>query len=75
MDRRSFMKQMCLGGVATFAFVVIQATAVIRVMAELAPDQYLWHAVAALGWLLAFAPWVLRSLKIYTAPRIDGRPG
>ena len=68
-------RPLVFGGVATFAFVVIQATAVIRVMAELAPDQYLWHAVAALGWLLAFAPWVLRSLKIYTAPRIDGRPG
>lgn len=68
-------RPLVFGGVATFAFAVIQVVAVIRVMAELAPDQYLWHAVAALGWLLAFTPWVLRSLKIYTTPRIDGRPG
>ena len=68
-------RPMVFGGVATFAFAVIQVVAVIRVMAELAPDQYLWHAVAALGWLLAFTPWVLRSLKIYTTPRTDGRPG
>jgi len=68
-------RPLVFGGVAIFAFAVIQAVAVIRVMAELAPDQYLWHAVAAIGWLLAFAPWVLRSLKIYATPRIDGRPG
>ena len=33
------------------------------------------HAVAAVGWLLAFLPWVLRSAGIYLRPRIDGRPG
>jgi putrescine transport system permease protein len=27
------------------------------------------------GWLLAFLPWVLRSLSIYLHPRADGRPG
>ena len=32
-------------------------------------------AAAAIGWLLAFTPWVLRSLRIYTTPRLDGRPG
>jgi uncharacterized protein involved in response to NO len=34
-----------------------------------------WQALAAAGWLLAFAPWVLRSLRIYGTPRVDGRPG
>ena len=29
----------------------------------------------AAGWLLAFLPWVLRSLSIYLHPRADGRPG
>ena len=68
-------RPLVFGGAATFAFVVIQLVAVIRVMAELLPDQYAWHAAAAVGWILAFAPWVLRSLRIYTTPRLDGRPG
>ena len=68
-------RPMAFGGAAVFAFVVIQVVAVLRVLAELLPDLYLWHAVAAIGWVLAFAPWVLRSLRIYTTPRADGRPG
>jgi uncharacterized protein involved in response to NO len=39
------------------------------------PDQMAWQAAAAIGWLLAFAPWVLRSLRIYLVPRADGKPG
>ena len=68
-------RPLVFGRAATFAFVVIQLVAVMRVAAELSSDPYAWHAVAAIGWLLAFAPWVLRSLRIYTTPRIDGRPG
>ena len=68
-------RPLVFGGVAVFAFGVIQVVAVMRVLAELAPDQYAWHAAAAIGWLLAFTPWVLRSLRIYTTPRLDGRPG
>jgi uncharacterized protein involved in response to NO len=64
-----------LGGAATFAFVALQLVAVLRIVAELAPDQMAWQAVAAAGWLLAFAPWVVRSLRIYATPRIDGKPG
>ncbi|MEO5566460.1 MAG: NnrS family protein [Luteimonas sp.] len=63
------------GRLATFAFVVIQLVSVTRIVAEIVPDHMAWQAVAALGWLLAFAPWVLRSLNIYLTPRIDGRPG
>ena len=68
-------RPLVFGGVATFAFVVIQVVSVMRVAAELVPDQMAWHAAAAVGWLLAFAPWVLRSLRIYLAPRADGKPG
>ena len=46
-----------------------------RIVAELMPDQMAWQAAAAIGWLLAFAPWVLRSTWIYLTPRADGRPG
>ena len=68
-------RPLVFGGVATFAFVVIQLVAVTRIVAELVPDHMAWQAVAAAGWLLAFAPWVLRSLRIYATPRLDGRPG
>ncbi|MCJ0824697.1 NnrS family protein [Luteimonas sp. 50] len=68
-------RPLVFGGVATFAFVVIQATCVTRIVAELVPDQMAWQAVAGVGWLLAFAPWVLRSLRIYLVPRADGKPG
>jgi uncharacterized protein involved in response to NO len=64
-----------LGRVAGFAFIAIQLVCVARVVAELASDQLAWQAVAAVGWLLAFAPWVLRSLGIYLSPRADGKPG
>ena len=68
-------RPLVFGGVATFAFVVIQLVAVTRIIAELMPDHMAWQAVAAAGWLLAFAPWVLRSLRIYATPRLDGKPG
>jgi uncharacterized protein involved in response to NO len=68
-------RPLVFGGVATFAFVVIQLVCLTRIVAELVPDQMAWQAAAAIGWLLAFAPWVLRSLRIYLAPRADGKPG
>ena len=46
-----------------------------RIVAELVPDALAWQAVAAIGWLLAFLPWVLRSTWIYLTPRADGKPG
>ena len=61
--------------VAWFAFVTIQAVAVMRVLAELMPDAAAWQALSALGWLLAFSPWVARIGRIYLAPRRDGRDG
>ena len=64
-----------LGGAAAFAFAALQLVAVLRIVAELVPDQMAWQAAAAAGWLVAFAPWVLRSLRIYGTPRTDGRPG
>jgi uncharacterized protein involved in response to NO len=64
-----------LGRVAGFAFVAVQIVAVTRIAADLAPDAPLWQAVAAVGWMLAFTPWVLRSCWIFLTPRIDRRPG
>jgi uncharacterized protein involved in response to NO len=49
--------------------------AVMRVLAELLPDSFAWHAIAGIGWIAAFTPWVLRSSRIYLSPRADGQPG
>ena len=60
---------------AWFAFVAIQLVATLRVFAEVLPDGMAWQSAAALGWLLAFAPWVARIGRIYLSPRKDGKPG
>ncbi len=64
-----------LGRVAACAFAIVQLVAVVRVVAELVPDAMAWQAVAGIGWLLAFMPWVLHSAWIYLTPRRDGKPG
>lgn len=68
-------RPLILGKVAAFAFLFVQAVAVARIVAEVAPDSLGMQAVAGSGWLLAFAPWVLRSAWIYLTPRVDGAPG
>jgi uncharacterized protein involved in response to NO len=68
-------RPLVLGFVAGTAFVIVQLVAVTRIVAEIAPDAAAWQAVAALGWLAAFLPWVLRSSWIYLTPRADGKPG
>lgn len=68
-------RPLVLGRVAAFAFVLVQAIAVLRVAAELMPDSLLSEAVAGMGWIVAFLPWVLRSAWIYCRPRADGRAG
>jgi uncharacterized protein involved in response to NO len=64
-----------LGRIPALAFACVQLVVVVRVAAEVLPDGMAWQAVAAIGWLLAFVPWVVRSLAIYATPRIDGKPG
>ena len=61
--------------VATYAFVLIQVVALVRVAAEILPDGALWQALAALGWLLALGPWALWLASVYLRPRADGKPG
>ena len=60
---------------AWFAFAAIQLVALMRIFAEVLPDNMAWQAAAAVGWLVAFAPWVARIGRIYLSPRIDGKPG
>ena len=68
-------RPLVLGGVAAFAFVALQLVAVTRIIAELAPDSLSVQTIAAIGWLVAFAPWVLRSSWIYLTPRADEASG
>ena len=64
-----------LGRVAASAFAILQCVAIVRVVAEMAPDAMAWQALAGIGWLLAFVPWVLHSSRIHLTPRSDGKPG
>ena len=66
---------MMMPAAAWFAFIAVQLVAVMRIVAELAPDHFAWQAAAAVGWLVAFTPWVLRIGRIYLSPRADGKPG
>lgn len=61
--------------VGWFAFALLQLVCIVRVLGEILPDPALWQALSALGWLLAFVPWVVRSIAIYLSPRKDGKPG
>ncbi len=68
-------RPMLLPAAAWFAFVALQVVTLVRIVAEIATDHMAWQAVAALGWLVAFTPWVLRVGRIYLTPRADGKPG
>jgi len=68
-------RPLVMPAVAWFAFAAIQLVALVRVLAEFAPDAMAWMAIAAIGWLVAFAPWVARLGRIYLSPRADGKPG
>jgi len=64
-----------LGRVAAFAFIVVQWVAVARIGAELVPQIPMVQALVATGWLVAFVPWLGRSVRLYGTPRVDGNPG
>lgn len=68
-------RKLVLPAAAWFAFAAIQLVALARVFAEVLPDLWAWQAAAAVGWLVAFAPWVARIGRITLSPRKDGRPG
>ncbi len=66
--------------VTLWAFAVVQAVAVLRVLAEIPPfsdgRMRLWLVLAAgVVWLIAFVPWSVRFGTVYVRPRVDGRPG
>ena len=64
-----------MGAIPWLTFALLQLVACTRIYAEFAHDAPRWLVIAAFGWLLAFLPWVARSLWIFATPRIDGKPG
>ena len=64
-----------MNGIDTLAFVAIQVVAVLRIGAELGSDLWAWNALAALAWVAVLLPWLLQSLRIWSTPRVDGKPG
>ena len=68
-------RPLTMGVVPWLTFALLQLVVLARIVAEIAPNQTAWLAGTSVGWLVAFAPWVVRSLWIYLTPRIDGQPG
>jgi len=68
-------RALAMDATAWFAFAVVQVATVLRIVAELRDDFWAWQAFAAIAWLLAFSPWVLRLAGIYLRPRADGNAG
>lgn len=68
-------RPLVMPGVAWFAFVAIQLVALVRIVGDLTHDPFAWFAVAAIGWLVALGPWVVRLARIYLTPRADQKPG
>jgi uncharacterized protein involved in response to NO len=68
-------RPLVMPAVAWFAFAAVQAVAIARLLAEVLPDAMAWQVASAVGWLVAFLPWVLRIGRIVLAPRVDGKPG
>jgi uncharacterized protein involved in response to NO len=68
-------RPLVLGRVAAFAFVCVQLVAIGRVLSELQSDPMSGFAFTAIGWVVAFLPWVVRSCWIYLTPRVDGKQG
>lgn len=64
-------------GLTWAVFWLIQATALARLLPDLAPalDQSTWMTLTALGWLFAFTPWVWRYGPFYWRARVDGKAG
>lgn len=68
-------RPLVLGTVPGLCFVLLQIVALLRIGAEFVAAPLAWLSLAACAWVLAFLPWVLRSLWIYLTPRLDGAPG
>jgi uncharacterized protein involved in response to NO len=56
-------------------FWLVQVTALVRMLPDLAAAPYPLVVVSAGLWLLCFLPWSVRYAPAYWRPRADGKPG
>jgi uncharacterized protein involved in response to NO len=65
------------GGLEVWAYVLVQASALVRVFIPvIAPEAYLASVAASAAlWSAAFALFCAAFVPILSSPRIDGRPG
>ena len=63
------------GAIPRTTFVLLQLDVLCRIGREGVPGSTRWTAVAAAGWLVVVAPWVLRPLGNCLVPRAAGLTG
>jgi uncharacterized protein involved in response to NO len=68
-------RPLAMGTIPWMAFIGIQSATVVRLLADATAHPWPVYVAAAVLWLLALLPWVLRSAWIYLTPRRDGKPG
>ncbi|MCU0938162.1 MAG: NnrS family protein [Burkholderiaceae bacterium] len=57
-------------------FWLLQAAVMVRLLVDVWPAPGWWLTPLAIAlWCAAVLPWAVRNLRIYLAPRADGRPG
>jgi uncharacterized protein involved in response to NO len=57
-------------------FLGFQATAVIRILADIVPAiAPMFYVAAAVVWLACFALWAVKFAPVYWRARVDGKPG
>lgn len=59
------------------AFLLLQLSAILRVLADVAPVDFYFPIVVTSGalWVSAFGVFLYRYVPVLVGPRIDGRPG
>ncbi|MHB0992439.1 MAG: NnrS family protein [Burkholderiales bacterium] len=71
-------RQLVLDRLSWFLFLGIQAAAIVRVLADIAPYSA-WtrhlYLLSGLIWLAGFTPWAIRYAPNYWRARADGQPG
>ncbi|MHB8848684.1 MAG: NnrS family protein, partial [Burkholderiales bacterium] len=71
-------RQLVLDRLSWFLFLGIQAAAIVRVLADIAPySAWTMHLylLSGLIWLAGFTPWAIRYAPNYWRARADGQPG
>lgn len=58
-----------------FVFLMLQAAAIVRVLAGIVADHRTMTILAGVIWMMAFAVFLVRYLPMLVSSRVDGKPG